>query len=49
MKWKKIIFFYLKFPFDDEELFYDIVHLSSKGREKYTDTLLKKMEEISER
>jgi hypothetical protein len=41
--------FYLKFPFDDEELFYDIVHLSSKGREKYTDTLLKKMEEISER
>ena len=39
--------FYLKFPFDDEELFCDIVHLSSKGREKYTNTLLKKIEEIS--
>ena len=41
--------FYLKFPFDDEELFCDIVHLSSKGREKYTNTLLKKIEEISGR
>ena len=30
--------FYLKFPFDDEGLFCDIVHLSSKGREKYTNT-----------